>query len=236
MRKPTVRESVYAPARNGGMELVRYAGGQEAVVPAAVNDIPVTSVGPKAFSDCPIVSAELPEGLLSLGQEAFSGCTRLREIRLPASLREIGSSAFLRCSSLRSFSLPENHPAFRVEEGLLLDRRGKTLLCCPAGRLDREIRLPVGVVSVAENAFAWCVGPRSIDLGLSLAAVQDEAFSMCTSLRSLRIPDNVTSIEYKAFNNCDQLTLVVGRNSYAERYCRQFHFPCRHEFRWPWQK
>ena len=111
MRNPTVSESVYAPARNGGMELVRYAGGPEAVIPASVQDAPVTSVGPRAFSDTPVVSVELPEGLLSVGREAFSGCTRLREIRLPASLREIGSSAFLRCSALSSFSLPENHPA-----------------------------------------------------------------------------------------------------------------------------
>jgi hypothetical protein len=46
------------------------------------------------------VSLVLPVGITSIGQEAFSQCTALREIDLPASLTSIGADAFLVCSSL----------------------------------------------------------------------------------------------------------------------------------------
>ena len=105
MRHNTAKESVFAPARNGGAELVRYSGDSIAVVPAFFGDLPVTSIGPGAFSGLPIISVTLPEGVNSIGREAFSGCTRLRSIQLPHSLRAIGASAFLRCSALEAFSL-----------------------------------------------------------------------------------------------------------------------------------
>ena len=194
-----------------------------------------------------------------MGSHAFSDCEKLEQLILPDSLERMGRSVFRGCVSLTRLDIMPDHPVFRRKDSFLLNLQDRSLvLSLPAltgettevpqdilqigefafihcSRLEKVI-LHHGLRSVARYAFYHCARLKEISFPSSLRSIGSRAFSGCVKLRSLRIPDNVTSIEYKAFNNCDQLTLVVGPHSYAERYCRQFHFPCRHEFRWPWQK
>ena len=51
---------------------------------------------------------EVPEGITSLGDQAFDQCKSLVSITLPASLTSIGYYAFQYCSSLTSVSLPDS--------------------------------------------------------------------------------------------------------------------------------
>lgn len=68
----------------------------------------VTSVGNKAFSNCTrLESIVLPASLLKIGESAFSGCDSLSDITLPDNLSNIGEYAFSGCSGLSSITLPE---------------------------------------------------------------------------------------------------------------------------------
>ena len=49
----------------------------------------------------------IPEGVTSIGEEAFRECTNLTSITIPSSVTNIGSSAFYYCSSLTSITIPE---------------------------------------------------------------------------------------------------------------------------------
>ena len=73
-------------------------------------DVPlgVTSIGDGAFSDCSsLANITLPEGVTSIGDGAFSRCSSLASITLPESVTSIAPWAFSNCSSLTSVSLPE---------------------------------------------------------------------------------------------------------------------------------
>jgi len=48
-----------------------------------------------------------PEGLITIEQNAFSGCDSLLSVALPDGLTSIGSAAFRDCNSLLSVVLPE---------------------------------------------------------------------------------------------------------------------------------
>ena len=50
---------------------------------------------------------EVPEGIASIGDGAFSCCSSLRSASLPDSLESIGSRAFESCSALESVSVPK---------------------------------------------------------------------------------------------------------------------------------
>ncbi len=72
-------------------------------VPTAIDGLTVVGIAPSAFRDnTDIVSLVLPEGLQTIGADAFSGCLALKTVSLPASLNNIGRGAFLRCSALES--------------------------------------------------------------------------------------------------------------------------------------
>ncbi len=58
------------------------------------------------FADYNITKAVLAEGVTSVGDSAFVGCTELTSISLPSTLTSIGSRAFTDCSSLETIAIP----------------------------------------------------------------------------------------------------------------------------------
>ncbi len=79
-------------------KLVRYASAtnrSEVVVPPNV-----TIIGDGAFAGCEIKRVTLPEGLVSIGADAFSYCDMLEYINIPSSVSEITFCAFDNCPKL----------------------------------------------------------------------------------------------------------------------------------------
>ena len=63
----------------------------------------VTSIGNYAFSGCSgLTSVEIPTNVTSIGDNAFSGCTGLISVTIPASVTSIGVGAFIFCGQLTS--------------------------------------------------------------------------------------------------------------------------------------
>ncbi|MBQ2952386.1 MAG: leucine-rich repeat domain-containing protein [Clostridia bacterium] len=55
----------------------------------------VASIGSEAFAECRgLTAVTLPEGVVSIGEKAFSACRKLEILTLPASLEAIGEDAF----------------------------------------------------------------------------------------------------------------------------------------------
>ncbi|MBR0408359.1 MAG: leucine-rich repeat protein [Clostridia bacterium] len=80
-------------------------------------DVPagVERIGNGAFGNEYLKTISLPIGLKSVGDYAFSGCTRLQSIALPLTVKEIGKGIFNECVSLELVSLPEGMEAVRDE-------------------------------------------------------------------------------------------------------------------------
>ena len=59
---------------------------------------------------CILTASEyaVPEGIVQIGEWAFSGCENLCNIVLPDSLTSIGGNAFYNCTSLQSITLPDS--------------------------------------------------------------------------------------------------------------------------------
>ena len=102
------------------MNAFRYSGLTSITIPGSVNN-----VGAQAFSDCnSLISVEIEEGVKTLGREdngylgpsqhCFSGCHRLRTVRLPRSLlpyytgngHTIKLDVFYDCPSLEKIIVP----------------------------------------------------------------------------------------------------------------------------------
>lgn len=61
----------------------------------------ITYIGAMAFHSCNFLTAELPDGLRSIGMEAFAYCKRMEFIKIPAGVGELGTNCFRGCDSLK---------------------------------------------------------------------------------------------------------------------------------------
>ena len=156
-------------------------------------------IGSEAFYYSNIGSAILPESLVYMGEEAFSGSWDLVDVTIPGTLTEIPDGAFSDCA-LSSINIGEGvevigENAFSYNWQL------------------REISLPDSVVEVKERAFNECESLVAIELGSGLKKIGAYAFAYAYNLTELVIPDNVEHIGQCAFlyaNNLTSLKLGEG--------------------------
>ena len=83
--------------------LLKYNGiGKNIAVPNGVK-----SIGEEAFAGAEtLISVTLPKGLISIGYGAFSDCINLEKITLPGGLKEINESAFFNNRNLKEINIP----------------------------------------------------------------------------------------------------------------------------------
>ncbi len=69
----------------------------------------VTSIGNCAFSGCSsLTSVTIPDGVTSIGDQAFYNCTSLSTVTIPENVTQIGIDAFRGCSGLTSVTIPDS--------------------------------------------------------------------------------------------------------------------------------
>ena len=68
----------------------------------------VTSIGDSAFGSCPLTSVTIPDSVMNIGSDTFSGCNNLTNVTIPSTVTSIGEYAFIDCSGLTSMTIPDN--------------------------------------------------------------------------------------------------------------------------------
>ena len=170
-------------------------------IPSTLGGKPVTSIGNRAFSGCSrLASVTIPDSVTSIEYCAFSGCSGLTSVSIPDSVTSIGSSAFSGCSGLTSVTIPDGVTsigswAFDHCSGLT------------------SVTIPDRVTSIGSSAFSGCSGLTSVTIPNSVTSIGSWAFDNCSGLTSVSIPDSVTSIGSSAFSGCSGLTNVTIPNS-----------------------
>lgn len=157
----------------------------------------ILSIGDSAFTiNENLVEVRLPESLEYIGEDAFSYCDNLEIINLPDNIRFIGKSAFHKCSKLSSITLPKNLSS--LEEN--------TLSACSG---LEEIILQKGIKSIGKFAFDGCSSLKKITLPDGVLSIGDCAFYDCSNLIDIVLADTITSIGGSAFEKCSSLKEIT---------------------------
>ena len=136
----------------------------------------------------------IPEGVTSIGDEAFKYCRSLTSVNIPEGVTSIGWRAFGSCSSLTSVNIPGSLKQLNYIFG---DCTSLT-----------TVYISKGVTSIGENAFSGCNSLTSVNIPEGVTSIGNDAFWGCSSLTSVNIPEGVTSIGWAAFWGCSSLTSV----------------------------
>ena len=146
-----------------------------------------------------IINVVIEDGVTSIGDYAFCGCSDLRSITIPDSVTGIGQWAFYKCSGLTSITIPD---------GVTSIGKGAFEGCSSL----TSIEIPDSVTSIGSSAFSGCSGLTSIEIPDSVTSIGSSTFNGCSGLTSITIPDGVTSIDYGAFSGCSSVTSVTIGN------------------------
>ena len=161
----------------------------------------VTTIGNYAFGGCSnLKSITIPETVTTISANAFNGCSSLKSVTIGNNVRSIGEKAFYGCSSLTSVTFGENVESL----GNFAFAKCTSLA---------TITLPEKITSISEQCFDGCTSLASVTIPDDVTSIGAAAFSNCTKLATVTIPEGVTTIGNNAFSNCTSLTIVTIPNS-----------------------
>ena len=138
----------------------------------------------------------IPDGVTSIREWAFFGCTSLTSVTIPNSVTSVGESAFYKCTSLTSVTIPNSVTS--IGEGAFSSCASLT-----------SVTIPNSVTSIGDWAFGTCASLTSVTIPNSVTSIGDWAFFGCTNLTSVTIPNSVTSIGESAFDSCTNLSIYI---------------------------
>ncbi|MBQ4156321.1 MAG: leucine-rich repeat domain-containing protein [Clostridia bacterium] len=173
----------------------------------------VTSIGGNAFAYCSsLTSVTIPNSVISIGFEAFAFCLSLTSITIPDSVTNLGWGAFFYCRNLTSVTISNSVTS--------IDDR--TFVNCSS---LKSVTIPDSVISIGFEAFGDCNSLTSVCIGDSVTTIDEGSFDGCSSLTSITIPNSVTTIGNHAFSSCISLKDIYIINNNCDIYSGTYTFP-----------
>ena len=153
----------------------------------------VTSIGGNAFYRCEgITSVTLPSTLTAIGSNSFA-YTNIESVAIPASVTEIEEGTFKHCANLTSVTIPEGVTTIG---GSAFANSGLT-----------SLTLPSTITSMGQS-FYGCAALATLTLTPGITTL-GQSFYNCASLTTVNIPGSVKEIGSSDFSSCTGLTTVV---------------------------
>ncbi|MBR3299938.1 MAG: leucine-rich repeat protein [Clostridia bacterium] len=177
----------------------------------------VINIGNNAFSNFnSLIKVDLPQSLSYIGDYSFSNCVSLGNILFPDSLVSIGVNAFDNCASLKTLEFPENIAA--ITPYSFLGCGGLAHLKVDKNNPYYESVGNCLIDSKKKSVILGCAA-SVIPTDGSVTSISPSAFYKCTGLKSINIPslrDYEFTVGDSAFYGCSSLESVSFYGSIAE--------------------
>ena len=169
----------------------------------------ILSLGQQCFDGCKKLRKADIRGITHIGEAVFDNCIELREITISNYLREVHDLAFT-CTfsnyeiTTKYVTLPGNISViFSFDNECLVNESTKVLY-----KGNKNGNIPNEVVRIADEAF-YHSSLTSLTLPDTVTAVGNRSFQNCTSLATVDFGNCLNSVSYYAFDKCSSLTSVT---------------------------
>ena len=176
-------------------------------IPSRIQGLPVTIIAADAFRNCQnLTSIRLPQGLLSIGREAFWGTT-ITSLSIPSSVNELAPSALVGTRNISEHRVSGSNRTFTTLDGTIYSRDLATLVAYPVANNEPDFTIPDEVTNIAGGAFEGNLGLLRLTLNDQLTRIGERAFAF-TRFSQVTHPPSLTSIGDEAYFSCNNLVEV----------------------------
>ncbi len=161
--KGAENESVEIPSQEDALPIVRKS---LSYVSNGDGTCMVCSIG-SVTDVCIVIPERSPGGDIVTGVSpmAFYGDRNIVAVEIPKSVKEIGGLAFADCPKLVYISVDDGNAAFCDRDGILYDKSGTELICCPDAFGADRINISDKVTKIHYMALYNCSAIKMIDYG-----------------------------------------------------------------------
>ena len=164
----------------------------------------VTEVGPAAFENLQFTSLSIPATYLNIGDNAFYGCSSLKEVIIEDAVEQI----FLSSMSYKMASTFNGCPIAKVTIGRPVYASSYTAFGgCPI----EELIVRGNLRAIPDKLGVGNSHLTKLDICSSVEEIPGSCFSGSTALETLHLP-NVRYIGNYAFSGCSSLIEITGLN------------------------
>ena len=187
----------------------------EAEIKSVVIPEGVTTIGGQAFYYCSsLTSITIPSTVTEICDKAFEGCESLVNVTIPEGVTYIGEGAFRYCSSLTEISIP---PSVTEIGAFAFYKSGiSTIIFSSDGQIAKFL-FTYYRYDDNENRFnlyessldKFNTTLKNVIILEGVTSIPRAAFIRCKGLTSITIPSTVTKIGARAFYGCESLVNVT---------------------------
>ena len=157
----------------GKVTITGYTGSDRyLVIPEKINGVTVSAIADEAFYGCSSVKElTIPDTVTAVGAKAFYGCEGLESVSFGSGLTSLGRYVFGNCGSLNAVDMSGLNALKDISEGLFIYDSNLY-----------QVNLPAGITTIGAYAFAGCTYMQEISVPSSVTAIGENAFSGCFEL------------------------------------------------------
>ncbi len=166
----------------------------------------IVTIGNNAFEGCTALkNIDIPTNSgVGIGEYAFKDCSSITNLYIPAGVTTIGRGAFEGCDSLSSVTLP----FIGKMKGSSNSKETFSYIFNDLVPARLKTVSVTNETNVPEAAFKNCTFIENIYINSSVTSIGGSAFENCMNLKQFTLPSAVTIINDKTFAGCSSLTSI----------------------------
>ena len=182
----------------------------------------ITKIG-SLFTKSTVRSVEIPEGVKTIGDSAFTDCEKLERIELPESMEQVGQYAFEGCRGVSHLKIKSpnciydqsfgSFPGLGEKADNLTVEFGEKVTEIPRlirmGGNVKHVKFDGEVEKIGDSVFDGWSNIEEIEIPESVKEIGDWAFVGCVKLSNITLGANITTVGYGAFYGLTNLTTVT---------------------------